>query len=116
MKNSMITKLTNCAAAITAIALAAGLYSCSDDLPSEGNTPDVQQKLSFTVTTNDYLNNTRAVAPQFIGNMVSNNGGDPITVAEVIDNSITSDASAPAADKATRGIPVENAEFPYTTG
>lgn len=117
MKNSMIFKLKTYAAAITVIATAAGFYSCADDLPSEGNTPgQLQQKMSFSVTTNDYLKTTRAVPAQLIGNMVCSDGDDPISVTEVIDNSITGDAPVPAADKATRGIPVENKDFPTTTG
>lgn len=111
----MTNKLRSGAAALTAIALAAGLYSCSDDLPTGGCTPSAQQKLSFTVTTNDYQAITRAAAPQMIGRMVSDNGGEALSVTEVTDNSITGDASA-RATAATRGIPVENQEFATTTG
>ena len=111
----MTNKLRSGAAALTAIALAAGLYSCSDDLPTGGSTPSAQQKLSFTVTTNDYQAITRATAPQMIGRMVSDNGGEALSVTEVTDNSITGDASA-RATAATRGIPVENQEFATTTG
>lgn len=115
MKQSMINKLASCMSVIAVATMAAGLTSCADDLQSTGGSPELQQRMSFKVSTNDYLNTaTRAVAPAAIGQMTG--GEDGITVTEVVDNSITGDASGRTTGDVTRGIPVENLEFATTTG
>lgn len=119
MKHSMKNKLATCISLFAVATLTAGLTSCADDLNEGGSaTPDMKSKMAFKVFTQDYLDapTTRAAQPEELGYMTSNNGGEALSVVEVIDNSITSDGSGRTPSGTTRGIPVENLEFATTTG
>lgn len=119
MKHSMKNKLATCISLFAVATLTAGLTSCADDLNEGGSAmPDMKSKMAFKVFTQDYLDapTTRAAQPEELGYMTSNNGGEALSVVEVIDNSITSDGSGRTPSGTTRGIPVENLEFATTTG